>query len=725
MAYFQRPQRKGLSFSTAILLGVVMGTIWGVLFGDYGSWVKWIGDAFVGLLQMTVLPYVTLSMVSNVGRLSSSQGRMLARVAGLLLVFLWGIGLLTLVAMSFSFPKLKTGSFFSSSVIEEPVQMDWLELFIPSNPFWSLTNNLVPAVVLFSLGLGTALISVPNKDALLDKLDVLIEALARLNKFVVRLSPLGIFGIVGHTAGTMSLEQFGLIQGYLLVYGVAAILLSLWVMPMLIACCTPFSYRDSLSSSRDMLMAAFVIGNTFVVLPMIIEAVKKMMQQHGLEREDTQHVPEYFTPLAYPFPDLGRIVGLIFIPFAAWFYGDAIDPSKLPQLLGVGFTGAFAKPVVTMPLLLTIAELPSDIFNLYIVSGVVASRFGDLMKASHLFAFSLLTACTLAGAMRFDTRRFAFLGAISLVLFVGSIVSIRTLLAYSFEGLYSKEQLIAARKLQSEPVDSALLQASEPNPIPLSASLKRMDRILQEKVIRIGVDVEKLPFSYVNQDGVLIGLDIDMAHQLARDLDVRIEFVPFDNEALLESLQADHFDIAMSGLEGTIERATKLPAIQPYLEITTAFVVPDHLRRHFQSLDRVRKLKGLKIAVVTGSAASEFPIREDADFEVVRLESERAFFTTQPALADVLVTSAEAGSAWTLMYPEFSVVKPAEFDVQVPLYYLVGNESQFEEFMENWLTLKRRDGTIQTLYEYWILGQDHHGEMPRWCVVRDVLHWVK
>ena len=116
-----------------------------------------------------------------------------------------------------------------------------------------------------------------------------------------------------------------------------------------------------MTTLRDPLIAAFVIGNSFVVLPMIVEAVKKLQDEH--EREGvldalSSSQPEYLVPLAYPFPDLGRILGLVFIPFAAWFYGTSIDLDRYPVLAGVGLLGSFGKPVVTIPLLLDVAELP-------------------------------------------------------------------------------------------------------------------------------------------------------------------------------------------------------------------------------------------------------------------------------------------------------------------------------------------------------------------------------
>lgn len=739
----ERRKRSRLSFTSQLIFGLSLGTAWGLFLGDHGEWVKWIGDAFVGLLQMTVLPYVTLTLVANVGRLSNQQGSRMARVSLAVIITLWLIGLGTLAVMTFSYPEWKSGSFFSTSLVQQPEYPNWLELFIPSNPFWSLANNLVPAVVIFSLGLGVALISVENKEPLLNKLDILIEGLARLNKMVVRLSPLGIFGIVGYTASSMSWQQFGLLQGYLLVYGVAALVLSLWLIPALLASCTPFSHRELLKASRDMLLTAFIVGNTFVVLPMIIEAVKRLKSSHEPDRaDDEDHMPEYFVPLAYPFPDLGRILGMIFIPFAAWFYGTQIEPTSYLKLVGVGFVGAFAKPIVTIPLLLSLAEIPDDIFHLYLAAGVVASRFGDLMKAIHLFAFAVLTSCILSGALRFNLRRIMMRSLMGISVLIVSVIVVRSVLVRSFQFSYDRENLVVARELKGSPAEFTVLDEAIPNPDAMEKGEDLMDRILRRQKIRIGFDPDGLPFSYFNREGKLVGFDIDMAHQLAHDLEVAIEFIPF-TEGVIEHLENDHFDVAMAGMEGTLKRSASLPHVNPYMDLTIALVVPDHRRHEFRSLKDFDRTQQLRVALIAGSVASEHSPHSHAisnvlgswsaiqsqdsqsSVEFVNVKSESEFFDSYPRPADILVTSAEAGSAWTLKHPEYAVVKPTELDVRVPLYYLVAEESRFEEFLEGWLALKERNGTKQQLYDYWILGRAAEESPPRWCVIRDVLDWVE
>ena len=729
--------KQGLSLTSWIVIGVIVGVICGLFFGEQTQWIKWIGDAFVGLLQMAVVPYVAFSLVANIGGLSVKAGMRLMLVSVLVLLFLWSIGILVLAIMSQSFPAWESGSFFSSRFTEEPVAPDWLALFIPSNPFRSLADNSIPAVVVFCIGLGIALMTLPNKQRLLEPLSVLVDALTKLNKLVVRLTPLGIFGIVAHTAGTLDLREFSLIQGYLLSYGAASFLVSFIVLPTVIATLTPLKFRDVFKASRDPLIAAFVIGNSFVVLPMIIDAVNRLLMEHrnGMDESRVDQA-EYLVPLGYPFPDVGRIVGLVFIPFAGWFYGMMIDPETLPTLLGVGILGSFAKPIITIPFLMDIAELPSDIFNLWLASGVVAARFGDLMKTMHLMTFTILTTCLLNGSVRFNPVKI-LLGFVAAVALLGlAAFSIRVYLDVEFKDRYSREQLVTERTLvfpqKFMRVNETVVQVldeSQPHPVPLDEGQTRVQRIKDYGKIRIGFDPDQLPYSYFNKSDELIGLDVQMAWYLAHDLGVSIEFIPIQHDKLRQQLEQDHIDVAMSAFEGTIERFSNLGSAGPYMFVTFSVVVSDHDKDRFPDVVSIVDNRDHRLAVVKNSLFAEraASVARYPD-NIIQLDSAAEYFDgtylENHGEVDGLIMSAEAGSAWTLRWPRFTVANPAKGNVRVPLYYLTAQDERFENFLQRWLEMRKADGTFQTLYEYWILGEEIRPQSQRWSILRDVLGWV-
>ena len=58
-----------MSLGTRILIGLLLGAGTGIFFGDLCRNLEIVGDVFVGLLQMTVLPYIVFSIIANLGRL--------------------------------------------------------------------------------------------------------------------------------------------------------------------------------------------------------------------------------------------------------------------------------------------------------------------------------------------------------------------------------------------------------------------------------------------------------------------------------------------------------------------------------------------------------------------------------------------------------------------------------------------------------------------------------
>jgi hypothetical protein len=135
------------------------------------------------------------------------------------------------------------------------------------------------------------------------------------------------------------------------------------------------------------------------------------------------------------------------------------------------------------------------------------------------------------------------------------------------------------------------------------------------------------------------------------------------------------------------------------------------------------------------AAPTEFAVSQGSSNDSLRVTHGSAFtpsFTVNGTSAGVIehsvafdLSEAKAGSAWTLLHPEYAVVVPQPDPFRVPqAYFTARGDQQFLNFVNDWIELKSRDNTIDTLYDYWILGRDEKSQKPRWSIVRDVLHWV-
>ena len=170
-----KPPKARRTLSTKIAIGLAAGIALGLFVGERASVLNVVADGYIKLLQMTVLPFVTVSIIGGLGALNGAQARALAKHVGLVLVLLWALALAMVFLFPLMFPPHESASFFSTTLIQEREPFDFLNLYIPTNPFNSLANNIVPAVVLFSVIVGAALMTIPEKARLLDVLAVISE----------------------------------------------------------------------------------------------------------------------------------------------------------------------------------------------------------------------------------------------------------------------------------------------------------------------------------------------------------------------------------------------------------------------------------------------------------------------------------------------------------------------------------------------------------------------
>jgi len=173
-----------MTLSRQILTGLALGIATGLFFGEKVAALKWAADGFVKLLQMMVLPYITVSIIASLGSLRRTELRTLGLRAAAVIGGLWLLALSLALLVPLTFPEVRSASFFSTSLIAQRPTFDLIDLYIPANPFNSLANNIVPALVLFSIIVGLALIVVPRKARLLDVLGIAADAISIATSYI-------------------------------------------------------------------------------------------------------------------------------------------------------------------------------------------------------------------------------------------------------------------------------------------------------------------------------------------------------------------------------------------------------------------------------------------------------------------------------------------------------------------------------------------------------------
>ena len=585
-----------MSSSRRILVGLAAGIAVGVFLGDRAAMFAWAADGFVKLLQMTVLPVrppldrdqPRLAHLSRSAHARPSRRCRAGRV--------WALALLFTFLIPLAFPHVQTASFFSTTLIERRPPFDFVGLYIPSNPFNSLANNVVPAVVLFSVVLGVAVIGVERKQTLLDVLRVATDAVSRATRLAVRLTPFGLFAIAATTAGTLNIEQLGRLQVYIVTYVAVALLVSLWVLPGLVAALTPVRAREIFSLTRDSLITAVVAGDLFIVLPALTEASKTLLARHTPASSGSATLPDVIVPASFNFPHTGKLLSISFILFAGWFADAALAVTDYPRLALTGLLTFFGSLNAAVPFLLDLFRIPADTFQLFLATGVVNARVGTLVAAMHTVTVALLGACAISGTLRVDVRRLVRYLLITAVLTASVIGGTRAVFAGLLRPVYTRDKVLAGMNLAAPACGGHRLSE---RPVGPGRPRRSPDTGASPPTGHAagGIYPGRPAVRVLQRPGRSRGLDIELAHHLASELGVRLEFVPIDRGRMEEQLGAGYCDIVMSGVAVTTSRAATLLFSNSYLDETFALVVPDYAREQFSSWSAIEARPATTIAV--------------------------------------------------------------------------------------------------------------------------------
>jgi Na+/H+-dicarboxylate symporter/ABC-type amino acid transport substrate-binding protein len=712
-----------MGLSTRIFIGLFAGILTGLFFGEIVADLKIVGDIFIKLLQMTVLPYIVVSLIAGFGRMNSAQARRLALRGSAVLGVIWLLALVLIFLAPLAFPTLETASFFSSPVQASASGGDLFDLYLPSNIFYSLSNNFVPAVVLFSIFLGVALIAVEDKSSILPVFDSLTVALAGINAMIVRLTPYGIFAIASAAAGTMTIEELSRVQVYLITYIALSLVITFWIFPGLVSAVSGIPYREVLSTFKDALVTAFATGNQFVVLPLIAENCKSLLAKYNLPEEESRAAIDVIVPVSFNFPSLGKMLVLLFVLFAAWFTDTELDMGQRLDLAFNGLFSLFGSINVAVPFLLDNLRIPNDMFQLFMVTGVVVGRFGAMLAALHIIVLSVIGTLAMCGQLKMSWhsvgRYLAISGATIFLLLIG----LRAYFSVFVPPPPDREQVLEAVALQMERVPTKVRSTPKTIAAPLLPG-QRFDHILRRGTLRVGYRPANLPCTYLNKQGNVVGLDADMAHSLAQDLGLELRLIPFTFDDLGPLLQSGQLDIAMSCIASLPDRYAQAAYSRSYLDLHTALIVPDHMRAQFSGRTDVREDQELSIALVSSHYFAPRIAQMRPNARIVNLESAEEFFSGDQPPADALLLSAEEGAAYAFRYPKFTVVLPKQSIIIPAAYALPRGEIEWHQVVSNWVDLKRKDGSVDALREYWLQGGVTENNQPRWSVIRDVLGWV-
>jgi len=246
--------------------------------------VSWMGDIFMRLLKMIIIPLILSSLISGITNIGTGEnlGRIGLKTFGYYIM----TSLLAIVTGLFFVNVLKPGigaDLNFSSVVEglEEKQKTFSEILIeivPNNIFQAFNENDMLSIIFFAIIFGFFITKVEDKKRIVlkDLVNGIFEVMMEITLFVIKLTPLGIFGIVAKVVADQDdLGNLVTRMGLYMLTVIAALAIHFFItLPFLVKFlgkADPFKHLKNMATP---LLTAFSTSSSGATLPLTINAVE-------------------------------------------------------------------------------------------------------------------------------------------------------------------------------------------------------------------------------------------------------------------------------------------------------------------------------------------------------------------------------------------------------------------------------------------------------------------
>lgn len=355
---------KNFALWKKILIGVVIGLIVGFVSPEAAEFISPLGDIFMRMLKMLIVPLVFFSITSGVCKMGDikqlrtvGMRYMLWIVVSAVIAAIFGMvgGLIAQPGKGVT--DLLTG--VEATEAQEYSFIDNVIDWFPTNIVESMVNANMLQIIVFCLFLGVALLALGDKVKTIVKfIDEGSETMLKITEYVIEFSPFGILSLIATMVSTVSSEMMKSVIVFIVADWVICLIVLLLVYPLITRLLTKLSGYGFLRKIAPAIIVAASTSSSAATLPVSIK----------LSEEDLG-IPENIYGFTLP---LGNTMGMtgfaVFIGlccvFASNLYGFPITFGSALQfvffglILSIGAAGVKGAGVVMSGVLLEALGMP-------------------------------------------------------------------------------------------------------------------------------------------------------------------------------------------------------------------------------------------------------------------------------------------------------------------------------------------------------------------------------
>ncbi len=387
---------KKIKLHTKIFIGLILGVIVGLVFGEKATIIEPVGTIFLRLITMIVVPLVLVSLM--LGTASLGDIRKLGRIGIKTVVYFI---ITTMVAISIGLflanivqpgtglnEEVKTElykSYESSAQVgiqrmeEKPSLKDILVDIVPTNPVKSLIEGNMLQVIFLGLlfGLILTLIKKEKSEYLIQILDGVNDAIIQVVHIAMRLAPYGVLALIAAVIGQYGVGILVTLLKYSLVVIGGLALYTFTINSLTVGFLGRTNPLRFYKGVKEAMIIAFSTSSSNAALPVSMECVEHI----GVPREYSSFVIPLGATINMDGTALYQGVAAVFI---AQIYGiplsltDQVTIVFMATLASVGAAGVPAAGIITLAMVLKQIGIPLE--GIALILGV--DRFLDMCRTT-------------------------------------------------------------------------------------------------------------------------------------------------------------------------------------------------------------------------------------------------------------------------------------------------------------------------------------------------------
>ena len=348
-----------------IIIAMIIGIIVGIFMGPEASMFKPLGDLFIQLIKMLVVPLVLVSIISGAAALGETKS------AGL--IGFVSIGFMMVTTVIAIVVALVLGEVFQPGVSVDhnvvnslaagyevagggaaPAMGFWDTVIgmIPANPIQALTEGNILQIIIFGLFFGFGLSALPaeKRTKMSNGLNTILEALIWCIEKVMFVAPFGVFGLIADATGTFGFSVLIQVANVLWIDIIAILIIGVGLFPLCVALFSRVKLKDYFRAMVKPQIVSFSTASSLATLPVNMEACNEM----GISKQTSGFV----LPLGATINMSGNaIYYALLATFFAQFYGIDLTMADYVSITIVCALGAIGQAGVPGPTLLAAAVL--------------------------------------------------------------------------------------------------------------------------------------------------------------------------------------------------------------------------------------------------------------------------------------------------------------------------------------------------------------------------------